>query len=109
MVAYIHNKCVYNYCIICIICFKLLGPLFLKDPKLAITVFFGPCTPYQFRLVGPGQWQGACDAIMTQWDRVLHATKTRPLPHVDKSHSITVYQVLFVLILALIIKMILFS
>jgi hypothetical protein len=43
--------------------------MFLKDPKLAIKCFFGPCTPYQFRLTGPGAWQGAREAILTQWDR----------------------------------------
>ncbi|XP_010603707.1 dimethylaniline monooxygenase [N-oxide-forming] 1, partial [Fukomys damarensis] len=47
------------------------------DPRLALTIFFGPCTPYQFRLVGTGKWKGAREAIMTQWDRTFKATKTR--------------------------------
>ncbi|XP_076797611.1 flavin-containing monooxygenase 3 isoform X3 [Arvicanthis niloticus] len=51
--------------------------LFLKDPRLAIEVFFGPCSPYQFRLVGPGKWSGARNAILTQWDRSLKPMKTR--------------------------------
>uniref|UniRef100_UPI001E1B0C9F dimethylaniline monooxygenase [N-oxide-forming] 3 n=1 Tax=Jaculus jaculus TaxID=51337 RepID=UPI001E1B0C9F len=51
--------------------------LFLTDPKLAIEVFFGPCSPYQFRLVGPGRWSGARHAILTQWDRSLKPMKTR--------------------------------
>ncbi|XP_077188362.1 flavin-containing monooxygenase 3-like [Paroedura picta] len=51
--------------------------LFLTDPKLAVQVYFGPCSPYQFRLTGPGKWEGARGAILTQWDRTLKATRTR--------------------------------
>ncbi|XP_012871047.1 PREDICTED: dimethylaniline monooxygenase [N-oxide-forming] 3 [Dipodomys ordii] len=51
--------------------------LFLTDPRLALEVFFGPCSPYQFRLVGPGKWPGARHAILTQWDRTLKPTATR--------------------------------
>ncbi|KAF3823429.1 hypothetical protein GH733_010865 [Mirounga leonina] len=40
--------------------------LFLTDPQLALEVFFGPCSPYQFRLMGPGKWDGARNAILTQ-------------------------------------------
>ncbi|XP_029474103.1 dimethylaniline monooxygenase [N-oxide-forming] 5-like isoform X2 [Rhinatrema bivittatum] len=53
--------------------------LFLMDPKLAKEVFFGPCTPYQYRLTGPGKWSGARQAILTQWDRILKPTRTRVL------------------------------
>ncbi|NWZ22045.1 FMO3 monooxygenase, partial [Asarcornis scutulata] len=45
--------------------------LLVTDPRLALEVFFGPCTPYQFRLTGPGRWSGARRAILTQWDRML--------------------------------------
>ncbi|XP_055964394.1 putative dimethylaniline monooxygenase [N-oxide-forming] 6 [Sorex fumeus] len=51
--------------------------LFLTDPQLAVEVFFGPCSPYQFRLVGPGKWEGARHAILTQWDRTMKSTRTR--------------------------------
>lgn len=51
--------------------------LFLRNPVVAWKVFFEPCTPYQYRLTGPGKWNGAENAIMTQWDRVLKPTKTR--------------------------------
>ncbi|XP_008586860.1 PREDICTED: dimethylaniline monooxygenase [N-oxide-forming] 3 [Galeopterus variegatus] len=51
--------------------------LFLTDPRLAVEVFFGPCSPYQFRLVGPGKWPGARNAILTQWDRSLKPMQTR--------------------------------
>ncbi|NXU03688.1 FMO1 monooxygenase, partial [Buphagus erythrorhynchus] len=51
--------------------------LLCKDPKLALTIFFGPCSPYQYRLGGPGHWEGARQAILTQWDRVIRPTRTR--------------------------------
>ncbi|XP_062437033.1 flavin-containing monooxygenase 3-like [Rhea pennata] len=54
--------------------------LLLTDPRLALEVFFGPCTPYQFRLMGPGKWSGARMAILTQWDRTVGATRTRVAP-----------------------------
>ncbi|XP_037362398.1 flavin-containing monooxygenase 1 [Talpa occidentalis] len=54
-----------------------LFSILLTDPRLALTMFFGPCTPYQFRLTGPGKWEGARNAIMTQWDRTFQVTKTR--------------------------------
>ncbi|NXK91062.1 FMO1 monooxygenase, partial [Formicarius rufipectus] len=51
--------------------------LLCRDPWLAFIIFFGPCTPYQYRLGGPGQWEGARQAILTQWDRTLKPTRTR--------------------------------
>ncbi|KAM4641597.1 flavin-containing monooxygenase 5-like isoform 1-T3 [Discoglossus pictus] len=53
--------------------------LFLKDPRLGCQVLFGPCTPYQYRLMGPGKWDGARNAILTQWSRIIKPTKTRAL------------------------------
>ncbi|KAM4023001.1 dimethylaniline monooxygenase [N-oxide-forming] 2-like [Anomaloglossus baeobatrachus] len=53
--------------------------LFFTDPRLAWQVSFGPCTPYQLRLKGPGKWPGARNAILTQWDRTIKPTKTRVL------------------------------
>ncbi|XP_053549838.1 flavin-containing monooxygenase 5 [Bombina bombina] len=49
------------------------------DPKLAHELFFGPCTPYQYRLTGPGKWAGAREALLTQRDRIIKPTKTRVL------------------------------
>ncbi|NWH73385.1 FMO1 monooxygenase, partial [Piaya cayana] len=51
--------------------------LLLTDPQLVLTIFFGPCSPYQYRLQGPGRWEGARQAILTQWDRTLKPTRTR--------------------------------
>ena len=48
---------------------KYLGQLLMTDIKLFWQVMFGPCTPYQYRLFGPGAWDGARHAIMTQWER----------------------------------------
>ncbi|KAL4000274.1 tripartite motif-containing protein 16 [Sarotherodon galilaeus] len=58
---------------------KLLR-LFLRDPVLWAKVFFGPCTPYQYRLSGPGNWSGARQAIFTQWERVAKPFRTREIP-----------------------------
>lgn len=54
--------------------------LLLTDPVLWAKVFFGPCTPYQYRLSGPGKWAGARQAILTQWDRVAQPFRTRAVP-----------------------------
>lgn len=53
--------------------------LLRHDPQLAMKCMFGPCTPYQFRLEGPGKWSGARNAIFTQFDRTMSCLKTRPL------------------------------
>ncbi|CAD7674570.1 unnamed protein product [Nyctereutes procyonoides] len=65
--------------------------LFLKDPRLAWEVFFGPCTPYQYRLLGPGKWDGARNAILTQWDRTLKPLKTRTIPDSTKPSCMSHY------------------
>ncbi|XP_060597652.1 flavin-containing monooxygenase 5-like isoform X2 [Ruditapes philippinarum] len=46
--------------------------MFLTDLALAVQCVFGPGTSYQFRLVGPGSWAGAREAIFTQWDRTYY-------------------------------------
>ncbi|XP_053325288.1 flavin-containing monooxygenase 5-like [Spea bombifrons] len=56
------------------------------DPKLAWELFFGPCSPYQYRLTGDGKWPGARNAILTQRDRIIKPTKTRVLAD-DKKHK----------------------
>uniref|UniRef100_A0A8C9LC42 Flavin-containing monooxygenase n=1 Tax=Pavo cristatus TaxID=9049 RepID=A0A8C9LC42_PAVCR len=61
--------------------------LLLTDPRLALAVFFGPCTSYQYRLMGRGQWSGARAAILTQWQRVLKPLRTRVLEDSATSYS----------------------
>ncbi|NXC12370.1 FMO4 monooxygenase, partial [Corythaeola cristata] len=51
--------------------------LLLTDPRLALAIFFGPCTPYQYRLMGRGKWSGAREAILTQWQRTLKPLQSR--------------------------------
>ncbi|XP_077188435.1 flavin-containing monooxygenase 5-like [Paroedura picta] len=51
--------------------------LFLTDPRLAWEVVFGPCTPYQYRLQGPGKWDNARKTILTQHERMLKPFMTR--------------------------------
>lgn len=51
--------------------------LFFTDYSLFKRVLWGPVTAYQYRLTGPGQWDGARRAIFTQFDRMYHALKTR--------------------------------
>ncbi|XP_026160380.1 dimethylaniline monooxygenase [N-oxide-forming] 5-like [Mastacembelus armatus] len=63
--------------------------LFLTDTRLAFKVLLGPCTPYQYRLTGPGHWAGARDAILTQWERVFQPFKTRVVPEPDSRSSST--------------------
>ncbi|KAJ8303793.1 hypothetical protein KUTeg_018716 [Tegillarca granosa] len=77
----------------------------LTDPKLALKCIFGPCTPYQFRLTGPRNWNGAREAIMTQWDRTFYPLKTRPLGFKTEKSSNTFYlYVFFIVVLAWFIK-----
>ena len=52
--------------------------MLLTDPRLGLNVLLGPCTPYQYRLRGPGKWTGARQAILTQWERVAQPMQTRP-------------------------------
>lgn len=59
----------------------------IKDPKLALQLFFGPCTPYQYRLTGPGKWAGARQAILTQWERVVQPFRTRVVPEPEPRSS----------------------
>uniref|UniRef100_A0A8C8SFN4 Flavin-containing monooxygenase n=1 Tax=Pelusios castaneus TaxID=367368 RepID=A0A8C8SFN4_9SAUR len=84
--------------------------LFLMDPKLALEVFFGPCTPYQYRLRGPGKWDGARKAILTQRERIIKPLKTRvvgdythhtSMPYLFKiSGAITLFAIIFTYSLA---------
>jgi len=52
--------------------------LLMTDPRLAVSVYFGLTTPAQYRLVGPGSWRGARDAILSSRGRMLQPLNTRP-------------------------------
>ncbi|XP_040854782.1 flavin-containing monooxygenase 5 [Ochotona curzoniae] len=60
--------------------------LAFTDPKLALKLFVGPCTPIHYRLQGPGKWAGARKAILTMEDRIRKPLMTRA---VDRSNSAT--------------------
>lgn len=51
--------------------------LAFTDPKLALQLLLGPCTPIQYRLQGPGKWDGARKAILTTEDRIRKPMTTR--------------------------------
>lgn len=57
-----------------------LKAVFRQDPKLALRCLFGPCLPYQYRLQGPGKWDGAKEAIVKAMERSLAPMNTRILP-----------------------------
>ncbi|XP_053325573.1 flavin-containing monooxygenase 3-like [Spea bombifrons] len=78
-------------------CKPNLPLLFLTDPMLAWQVLFGPCSPYQFRLTGPGKWDGARNAILNQWDQTIQATKTRVVSSdAESSPFTTLIKLLFI-------------
>lgn len=51
--------------------------LAFTDPKLALQLLLGPCTPAQYRLQGHGKWNGARKAILTTEDRIRKPMNTR--------------------------------
>lgn len=74
---------------------NLLG-LFLTDPVLWVRTLFGPCTPFQYRLTGPGKWTGARQAIFTQWDRIAQPFRTRVVPEPESIPASCFFPFLFV-------------
>ena len=45
--------------------------LFLRDPYLSARCYFGPCLPSQYRLGGPGKWNGAKRCIQGAISRCM--------------------------------------
>ncbi|XP_068272905.1 flavin-containing monooxygenase 5-like isoform X2 [Nyctibius grandis] len=80
--------------------------LFLTDPKLALEVAFGPCTPYQYRLRGPGQWAGAREAILTQHQRIIKPLQTR---HVEEQASARAMPLVFKVVGAVAVLAVIFA
>lgn len=78
-----------------------------KDPVLAVKCFFGPCTPYQFRLMGPGPWKSAREAILTQWNRTYQPLQTRPCERRSKYNG--ALYLIIVIVLAVLMFFILWS
>jgi len=84
-------------------CKPNLYKLLFSDPTLALRCFFGPCTPAQYRLMGPGAWEGAKKAIEDAPGNVIYATKTRVCPQADEKRIITAVFYLKLLILVVLI------
>ncbi|XP_034560431.1 dimethylaniline monooxygenase [N-oxide-forming] 2-like [Notolabrus celidotus] len=59
--------------------------LFFTDYQLFKRVLWGPVSAYQYRLMGPGKWDGARRAIFTQFDRMFQPLKTRELKEPETS------------------------
>eukprot|EP00800_Vazella_pourtalesii_P023659 TRINITY_DN96_c2_g1_i1.p1 TRINITY_DN96_c2_g1~~TRINITY_DN96_c2_g1_i1.p1 ORF type:complete len:364 (-),score=5.02 TRINITY_DN96_c2_g1_i1:33-1025(-) len=53
--------------------------LLFKDPRLFISVIFGPTTPPQYRLRGTHSWFGARNVILHCWKNTKYPTETRIL------------------------------
>uniref|UniRef100_A0A0K8R385 Flavin-containing monooxygenase n=1 Tax=Ixodes ricinus TaxID=34613 RepID=A0A0K8R385_IXORI len=53
--------------------------LAFTDPKLALQLLLGPCTPIQYRLQGPGKWNGARKAILTTEARIRKPLMSRAI------------------------------
>ena len=62
--------------------------IFKQDPKLALHCLFGPCFPSQYRLVGPGRWNGAKRAIIGGMGRSLAPLSSSILPKNAKNTKI---------------------
>ena len=74
--------------------------LFLKDPSLAICCLFGPCAPYQYRLMGPGCWDGARKALIDIPKNIAFPTRTRVVTRENTSKK--KYLLLFAVLLVII-------
>ncbi|XP_070323302.1 flavin-containing monooxygenase 5 isoform X2 [Odocoileus virginianus] len=70
--------------------------LAFTDPKLAFQLFWGPCTPIQYRLQGPGKWDRAREMILTTEDRIRKPLMTR-IVETDNSKTSTITMAKFML------------
>ncbi|XP_072771211.1 flavin-containing monooxygenase 5-like isoform X1 [Nerophis lumbriciformis] len=61
--------------------------LLFTDYPLFKKVLWGPLTAYQYRLTGPGKWEGARQAIFTQFDRMFEPLKTRKVK--EQEHNVS--------------------
>ncbi|XP_071820461.1 flavin-containing monooxygenase 5-like [Apostichopus japonicus] len=75
--------------------------MFFQDPKFWYTNVFGVHLPYQYRLEGPGAWEGAREAIETVWDRVEMPMRTREA--VKKPDSVVDMKILFLGLIGLVV------
>ena len=81
-------------------CKPNLLKIFFKDPGLALSCLFGPCAPYQYRIMGPEPWKGAKKAIQAIPENIIFPTRTRVVKK-DCSESGSKLFILIALLLAL--------
>ncbi|XP_045361174.2 flavin-containing monooxygenase 5 [Camelus dromedarius] len=62
--------------------------LAFTDPKLALKLLWGPCTPIHYRLQGPGKWDGARKAILSTEERIRKPLMTRAVAGGDSTVSV---------------------
>ena len=79
--------------------------MFLKDPIFGFRCLFGPCAPYQYRLVGPGCWDGAKKALEDIPKNIVLPTRTRFVKHENDGRKMYLYIILFVAIVAVLFQM----
>jgi len=72
--------------------------LLTKDPRLALSVVFGPCIPSQYRLMGKGAWPGARNTVLTTWKRILEPMNKKGV-HQSGNQSVAVLPLLLGLLL----------
>ena len=87
--------------------YSISGKILKNDPVLALTCFFGPCTPLQYRLMGPNSWRGAKKAILTQWERVEYPLQTRYVEPDQTDWKSHIMLAIFMIVIAWMIKYIL--
>ena len=76
------------------------GKMALRDPVLAWKCVFGPFSPYQYRLVGPGRWDGARHAIMTILDRIKKPLQNRAVEDSGGDYPVSLIFTLIVAVAA---------
>ena len=79
--------------------------LFLKDPALGLLCFFGPCAPYQYRLMGPGAWDGAKKALGDLDENIVFPTKTRVVKKERPGHKMYFYFAIFIILIAFLVTL----
>ena len=77
-----------------------LWALLFEDPFLALKCYFGPCVPAQYRLRGPGAWQGAKDVINTVHESMLRPLRTRKVEVKISSHG-SIWNIIFIFLFVL--------
>ncbi|KAJ8039505.1 Dimethylaniline monooxygenase [N-oxide-forming] 5 [Holothuria leucospilota] len=81
-------------------CYPSLRKLFLTDPRLAISVLFGPITPFTYRIFGPHSWPGARDAVINCWEACKSGIEGRGGKQKLKSDSTWMFLCIFTVLLA---------